>query len=128
VVPQIRRAAAHGFPGVVDAGGVYACPSRKEEFGLALLEALGTGLPVVAPDRGGPPTYIEDGCTGFLADTSDLASLRTALRNAASTRLDTARAARARTLVRERFTVEAMADRLVSLYAHVTGETALRAA
>jgi len=127
-VPQILRAAAHGIPGVVDAGGVYACPSRKEEFGLALLEALGTGLPVVAPDRGGPPTYIEDGCTGFLADTSDLASLRTALRNAASTRLDTARAARARTLVRERFTVEAMADRLVSLYAHVTGETALRAA
>ena len=127
-VPQLLRAAAHGIPGIVDPGGVYACPSRKEEFGLALLEALGAGLAVVGPDRGGPPTYIEDGRTGFLADTSDLASLRSALRKAASTRLDTARAARARALVQERFTVEAMADRLVSLYAHVTGEGALRAA
>ena len=128
-VPQILRAALHGIPGLSSDGGVYACPSRKEEFGLALLEALGGGLPVVAPNRGGPPTYVEDGRTGFLADTTDLESLRTALRGAASTRLDATRAERARALVRERFTVEAMADRLVSLYAHVTSRaTTLRAA
>ncbi len=125
-VPQILRAAMHGIPGVSSAGGVYACPSRKEEFGLALLEALGAGLPVVAPDRGGPPTYVEEGRTGFLADTTDLVSLRAALRNAASARLDTARAAEARALVREHFTVDAMADRLVSLYAHVTDGAAAR--
>ena len=59
--PQILRAAAHGIPGVAGTGGVYACPSRKEEFGLSLLEALAAGLSVVGPDRGGPPTFVEDG-------------------------------------------------------------------
>lgn len=127
-VPQLLRAAAHGIPGVVEAGGVYACSSRKEEFGLALLEALAAGLPVVGPDRGGPPTYVEDGETGFLVDTTDLASLRTGLRRAASIRLDPFRAARARSLVEERFTVDAMADRLVALYGRVTDVPALRAA
>ncbi|WP_286329618.1 glycosyltransferase [Agromyces marinus] len=29
---------------------MYACASLKEEFGLALLEAMATGLFVVAPD------------------------------------------------------------------------------
>ena len=127
-VAQILRAAVHGIPDVAGAGGVYACPSRKEEFGLALLEALGAGLSVVGPDRGGPPTYVEDGLTGFLADTTDLESLRTGLARAASARLDPTRAARARSLVQERFTVGAMADRLVSLYTHVTGEAAACAA
>lgn len=127
-VPQILRAAAHGIPGAVARGGVYACPSRKEEFGLALLEALGAGLSVVGPDRGGPPSYIEDGRTGFLADTTDLQSLRTGLARAATVRLDPARAARARSLVRTRFTVDAMANRLVSMYSQVTREAALDAA
>jgi len=127
-VPQLLRAAAHGIPGLVAAGGVYACPSRKEEFGLSLLEALAAGLPVVAPDRGGPPTFVEDGATGFLVDTTDLASLRGGLRRAASVRLDAARAARARSLVEERFTIDAMAGRLVELYEGVTRRGALRAA
>jgi glycosyltransferase involved in cell wall biosynthesis len=127
-VPQLLRAAAHGIPGVVAAGGVYACPSRKEEFGLSLLEALAAGLPVVAPDRGGPPTFVEDGTTGFLVDTTDLASLRAGLHRAASVRLDGARAARARSLVEERFTIDAMADGLVDLYEGVTRRRELRAA
>ncbi len=127
-VPQLLRAAAHGIPGAVAAGGVYACPSRKEEFGLSLLEALAAGLPVVAPDRGGPPTFVEDGTTGFLVDTTDLASLRAGLRRAASVRLDAERAARARSLVEERFTIDAMAGRLVDLYEDVTRRRALRAA
>ena len=66
--------------------------------------------------------------SGFLADTTDLESLRRGLARAAAARLDPARAARARALVREGFTVDAMADRLVSLYAHVTGEAAAYAA
>ena len=127
-VPQLLRAAAHGITGAVAAGGVYACPSRKEEFGLSLLEALAAGLPVVAPDRGGPPTFVEDGTTGFLVDTTDLASLRAGLRRAASVRLDAERATRARSLVEERFTIDAMAGRLVDLYEDVTRRRALRAA
>jgi glycosyltransferase involved in cell wall biosynthesis len=127
-VPQILRAAAHGVPGAVGPGGVYACASRKEEFGLALLEALAAGLAVVAPRHGGPPTYVEDERTGFLVDTTDLEQLKIGLRRAAAVRRDPARAARARALVETQYTVDAMAERLVSLYDHVAGEAVLRAA
>jgi glycosyltransferase involved in cell wall biosynthesis len=82
----------------------------------------------VAPDCGGPPTFVEDGKTGFLADTTDLAALRTGLRRAASVRLNEARAARARSRVEQDFTIDAMAGRLVELYEHVTRRPALRAA
>jgi glycosyltransferase involved in cell wall biosynthesis len=127
-VPHLLRAVAHGIPGVVAAGGVYACASRKEEFGLSLLEALAAGLAVVAPDRGGPPTFVEEGRTGFLVDTTDLEALRAGLRRAAAVRLDDARAARARAHVEEGFTIDAMADRLVGVYERLAGRSVLRAA
>jgi len=107
---------------------VYACASRKEEFGLALLEALAAGLSAVGPNAGGPPTYIDDDRTGFLTDTTSIAGLRDGLHRAAAARLDEARAARARRLVSERFTVTAMADKLVSLYEDVRGASEMEAA
>ena len=51
------------------------CASLKEEFGIALLEAMATGLMVVAPDGGGPATYVQDGVTGVLTQTWDPARL-----------------------------------------------------
>ena len=83
---------------------------------------------MVGPDRGGPATDVEDGRSGVLVDTTDLDSLRASLARAAAARLDPARAERARGLVREGFTADAMAERLVSLYSHVTGEAAAYAA
>ena len=127
-IPLVLEAAAEGIPGVVAPGGVYACASLKEEFGLALLEALAAGLSVVAPDTGGPPTYIDDGRTGILVDTTSITALRDGLHRAAAARLDEARAARARRLVAERFTVTAMADELVSLYENATGADEMQAA
>jgi glycosyltransferase involved in cell wall biosynthesis len=127
-IPLVLEAAAEGIPGVVAPGGVYVCASVKEEFGLALLEALAAGLSAVAPDTGGPPTYIDDGRTGVLVDTTSVAALRDGLHRAAAARLDEARAARARRLVAERFTVTAMADELVSLYESTTGADEVEAA
>lgn len=127
-ISQLLGVAAEGIPGVIAPGGVYACASRKEEFGLALLEALAAGLSAVGPNTGGPATYLEDGRTGFLADTTSLVGLREGLHRAAAARLDEARAVRARTLVSERFTVTAMADELVALYADVSGASELEAA
>ena len=68
-------AARFGLPGLAAPGGVYVCASVKEEFGIALLEAMATGLMVVAPDGGGPATYVQDGVTGVLTQTWDPARL-----------------------------------------------------
>ena len=115
-VAQLLHAARSGIGGQVAPNGVYACASDKEEFGLALLEALAVGLVVVAPRTGGPATYVDDGATGALVDTTSLDDLQRGLREAAALRHDDARAATAAALVRSRFTVDAMAEQLTSLY------------
>ncbi len=42
--------------------------SKDEEFGIAPVEAMGYGLPVIAYKSGGVPEYIIDGKNGFLFD------------------------------------------------------------
>jgi len=116
-VLDLMAAARAGVAGVVGPGGVYACASEKEEFGLALLEAMASGLSVLGPALGGPPTFIVDGGSGVIADTSSAAGVREGLRRAASMRLSSSRAALAEATVRERFTIDAMAVGLVGLYA-----------
>lgn len=118
-------AVRHGRPGLSAAGGAYVCASLKEEFGIALLEALSAGLVVVAPAAGGPATYVEHGATGFLVDTAD----RAALARAACDALDLAggplaatASARGRAMVADRYTIGAMARALSSVYVRATAE------
>jgi len=49
---------------------VFALPSRREAFGLVLLEARAAGLPIVARADGGVPEVVEHGRQGLLAKTS----------------------------------------------------------
>ena len=97
-------------------GGAYACGSRKEEFGLAIVEALGIGLPVVAPLVGGPASYVEEGVTGRLVDTLDAAALAAGIHGALDIAGLPGRAERARRLVGDRFTIRAMTDALAPIY------------
>ena len=96
------------------------CSSLKEEFGLALLEALASGLVVVGPAAGGPATYIEDGVTGVLVDTRRPAEVARgdAGRVRPRHRAGPGRADRpGRGSGPADFTVQAMADRLSAIYA-----------
>ena len=121
-VLTLMAVAEHGDAPWVAPDGVYACGSRKEEFGLALVEALAIGLPVVAPMVGGPATYVEDGLTGRLVDTTQPSALCAGIMGALELSEAPGRADRARDLVATRFTIGAMADSLATLY-----ETAGRA-
>jgi glycosyltransferase involved in cell wall biosynthesis len=47
---------------------IFIMPSRTETFGLVILEAMSSGIPVVAARAGGIPETIQDGVTGFLFD------------------------------------------------------------
>jgi len=54
---------------------VKVLPSKKEAFGVALIEAMACGLPVIASDISGPQQIIEDGISGFLFPQGDSKAL-----------------------------------------------------
>lgn len=54
-------------------------PCCYEGFGVALLEAMAQGIPVVAVDAGAPPEFIESGNTGVLAVSGEPTDLAHAL-------------------------------------------------
>ena len=112
-------AARFGVPGLAAPRGVYVCGSLKEEFGIALLEAMGSGLLVVAPEGGGPSTYVRQGDTGYLTRTWDVDALRSAMGQAleaAGDETTEARAGRSRDTVERSFTIQAMARALTGVY------------
>ena len=67
VVATLRRAS------------VFLLPSQTESFGLAALEALACGVPVVASRAGGLPEVIRDGEDGFLLPVGDVAAMAAAV-------------------------------------------------
>ncbi len=60
---------------VLSASDVFLIPSGNESFGLAALEAMACGVPVVSSDVGGLPEVNIDGETGFVVPVGDVEAL-----------------------------------------------------
>lgn len=58
----------------------FAAPAWREGFGLAIVEAMAAGVPVVASNAGGPAEIIEHGKSGLLIRPGDIAELEDGLR------------------------------------------------
>jgi sucrose-phosphate synthase len=71
-VPDIYRMVATG-------GGVFINPALTEPFGLTLLEAAASGLPLVATENGGPVDIIRNCQCGELVDPLDKEQIANAL-------------------------------------------------
>ena len=93
MLDKIRRQAPQNvtFPGFVsDRAAFFASldlfimPSRSEAWGLAALEAMAYGVPVIASDVGGLPEIVEAGNGGWLVPTGDSTALARAIAVAAS--------------------------------------------
>ncbi|EXL02867.1 glycosyltransferase family 4 protein [Aquamicrobium defluvii] len=96
---------------------LFIAPQRWEGFGLTPLEAMASGVPVVATDVGAFSELIEDGVTGTLIPRDDLGAMiaaagdwmgdETGRYQAAGNGLERAR---------ERFVLQGEAEQLVSMY------------
>lgn len=67
-------------PDIMRAIDVFVLPSLQEGFPRTLLEAMYTGLPVVASNISGIPELIRDGANGFLVSPGDVRGLRDRIR------------------------------------------------
>ncbi|MCB1005944.1 MAG: sucrose synthase, partial [Acidimicrobiales bacterium] len=65
-VNKVRNGELYRF--VADTGGAFVQPALFEAFGLTVVEAMSSGLPVFATCYGGPLEIIEDGRSGFHVD------------------------------------------------------------
>ena len=102
-------------------------PSRKEGLGIANLEAMATGRPVVAFATGGIPEIVQDEKTGLLAKEQTPFSLAQAMRRLMSDpELRDRLGAAGRALVVERFTIEAVARGYRAVYRDVVHATEQR--
>ena len=78
-VPGFYRLAA-------STGGLFVNPALTEPFGLTIIEAAASGLPVLATNCGGPNDILANCGNGILFDPTDQAGLTAALEDALADR------------------------------------------
>ncbi|QLG87783.1 glycosyltransferase family 4 protein [Chitinibacter bivalviorum] len=76
-LPQIKWLGFVEYPSQILLGcDLYIHTCDNEPFGLAILEAMDAGVPVLVPDQGGAAALVQNGVTGFhyrAGDSADLA-------------------------------------------------------
>ena len=78
--PRLRRLGYRtDVPAVLAAADVFALPSHFEGLPMSVIEAMLTGLPVVATDIRGPREQVIDGETGLLVPPATVPPLAAAL-------------------------------------------------
>ncbi|UXI66337.1 glycosyltransferase [Tahibacter amnicola] len=115
-------------PALMSAADVFVLSSREEGLSNVILEAMGSGLPVVATAVGGTPELIEDGVCGHLVPDDDAAALAAALERLAVDHVSRQRLGRAaRQRVTEQFSIDAMVGATLAIYDRCVRSEAARA-
>ena len=113
------------LPDALNAADLLVLPSVAEAFGLALVEAMACGLPVIACKAHGPAEIVRDGESGWLVPPHDEQALTAALTDAATDVGERRRRGQqAATDARQRFGWQAIASRIAALYEQVIDEYA----
>jgi N-acetyl-alpha-D-glucosaminyl L-malate synthase BshA len=66
---------SHEIDQVLSYSDLFLLPSEKESFGLAALEAMVNGVPVISTNTGGLPEVNKQGFSGFLSDVGEISEM-----------------------------------------------------
>lgn len=109
---------------ILQAADAFALPSRAEGLANAVLEAMASGLAVVATAVGGAVDVIDDGESGRLIPVDDEAALVSGLLEACDSQIGPTMGRFARQKMEKDFALDRVADRLALLYDEVSREGA----
>ncbi len=83
---KLPNAIFTGFKSGIDLAQIYASldifihTGQHETFCQTIQEALASGIPVIAPNLGGPVDLVQDGVTGYLINTGNFKEIRRVVR------------------------------------------------
>ena len=116
------------LPGFFDHIDILLVPSWEEPFGIVLLEAMASGVPVIATNRGGPPHILASPDLGALLPPRDPQALADAIQALAAEdprRWNIIR--NARTHVEKNFDVRSLVPRVEEFYGYLLSRATLAA-
>ncbi len=111
---------------ILEAADVYVSATMHEGFGLAYLEAMAAGLPVITYDEGGHLDFLQHGETGTLVAAGDVAALANALARAAECSEAQARIGQANRRRAAEHRIEQCAKTYEALFERVIAASAIR--
>ena len=107
------------IPSLLKNADVYAFPSLREGLGMASIEAMATGLPLVTSNRHGINDYSENGKTGFKYAPNDVCGFAEGIRTILSDDALRARMGEYNIEVSKRFTIDASMARMSEIYGEI---------
>jgi glycosyltransferase involved in cell wall biosynthesis len=108
------------IPGVLSSLSLFVSAARSEPFGLAIVEAMAAGLPVVAAASEGAREIIEDGFSGRLVPADDPGALAEAVNDLLDDPIERSRLGlHALRTARERYSLARMAGDTERIYMEV---------
>lgn len=103
---------------------IFLLPSRVEGFPISIMEAMATGLPVVASNVGGIPDLVRHGEDGFLHDPQDVVGMAHSVAALlADAGLRARLGARARQRIVQEFSLRKLGDRVHKRYQEMLAGT-----
>jgi glycosyltransferase involved in cell wall biosynthesis len=118
VVDRVRfMGTRHDLQDLYLAADVFVLPSVSEGMPMVLLEAMGSGLPVIASGLGGIQAVVMDGENGLLVPPAEVESLALAINRLLADEVLRERLSRnGKVLIHEEYTVDRMCERYARVF------------